>query len=304
MFPRGLSVLLAFALGAPAAATPFGFETRVTCEAEAGVVGFAGDTALLYLRGSRFDLMRLPSASGEKYATETGDTVFWLQGEEALLQVAGTGNQSCALTLPDTPWRAQGNEPGWILTVEEGRLSAQLDYGETEFEADLTAPVREGESLVHTLPDHDLTLSLSREICYDGMSGQAYPEKVTLRLGERELSGCGGRTLDLLAGANWQVETIDGAVPVEGRMPELSISDDLRVAGTSGCNRFSGGLEITGEGIAFGPMAATRMMCPADLMAQETALLDALSSTSRFEIAEDGALVLHGPEGPVLTARR
>ena len=70
------------------------------------------------------------------------------------------------------------------------------------------------------------------------------------------------------------------------------------------CNRFSGSFALTTEGITFGPVVASKMACAAPLMQTEQALFAALSHTTRFDIADDGALVLLADDIPLLTARR
>ena len=58
---------------------------------------------------------------------------------------------------------------------------------------------------------------------------------------------------------------------------------EKHAAGSGGCNRFSGSYE-SGEGtLKFGPLASTRMACPA--METETAFLKALEGTRRFRLA-------------------
>ncbi|WP_342051801.1 MULTISPECIES: META and DUF4377 domain-containing protein [unclassified Cupriavidus] len=50
------------------------------------------------------------------------------------------------------------------------------------------------------------------------------------------------------------------------------------VSGNSGCNRFTGGYGKTATGIRFDKIAGTRMACPGERMAFETALLHAMQS--------------------------
>jgi len=82
-----------------------------------------------------------------------------------------------------------------------------------------------------------------------------------------------------------------------------------RIAGHSGCNRFTGAASLTAETpeagrLELGPLAATRMACDADRMAIEAAVLAALGRIDRYRIEADGTLVLAGPDGPVLAAVR
>jgi heat shock protein HslJ len=81
---------------------------------------------------------------------------------------------------------------------------------------------------------------------------------------------------------------------------ELSVNfDEEAVAGLAGCNNYTGGYEVDGENISFGPLATTRKFCsdPEGTMEQESEFLAALEGATRFEIQgsrmdmyfEDGA---------------
>ena len=58
-----------------------------------------------------------------------------------------------------------------------------------------------------------------------------------------------------------------------------------------------------GERLAFGPMAATMMLCPEPAMTQEQALFRLLGTARAHRFDETGALVIEGEGGP-LVARR
>lgn len=59
---------------------------------------------------------------------------------------------------------------------------------------------------------------------------------------------------------------------------------DGRASGNGGCNKLMGSYTRSGEALAIGPLASTRMACPPELMAQEAALLDAYARTTGFRI--------------------
>ena len=48
----------------------------------------------------------------------------------------------------------------------------------------------------------------------------------------------------------------------------------------------------------------TRKACPPALMNQERAFTDILGSARQYTITQDGALVIYGPNGDTITARR
>lgn len=292
----------ALTVSAPAFANsvPVGFGTNVICEGLSGRAGFADEAAILEMGGRVVTLPQTISASGARYENEAEDVLFWIKGEEALLGWNGV-EMDCSLTGSEAPWVARGNEPGWRILVSEGQMQAELDYGETVIEGAWPLAQVDEESL--TYQTADLDLAVSPQLCHDDMSGQAYPETVTLTRGDNSFHGCAGETMDLLTGPEWQVEDVAGAGVIDASHITLAFDGD-RVAGSTGCNRFTGGFELTGEGLSFKPLALTRMMCPEALMQQEARVLEALSNVDRFDIDETGALVLFGQGEPLITARR
>jgi len=90
-----------------------------------------------------------------------------------------------------------------------------------------------------------------------------------------------------VAGTRWRVETIAGAPAPDAAATEFAILPDGRVAGTAGCNRFTGAGAFAGGVARIGPLAATRMACAPDVMEQERRLLDALAQAARYETRAD-----------------
>jgi hypothetical protein len=98
-----------------------------------------------------------------------------------------------------------------------------------------------------------------------------------------------------------------GGVEVTGGA-SLAFDEAGRASGTGGVNRFSGGYAVDGGVLTFGPLATTRMMGPAGLMAEEQALLEVLATP--LTVVEAPVLepdgpdaaeqVLEGEGGPVL----
>lgn len=67
---------------------------------------------------------------------------------------------------------------------------------------------------------------------------------------------------------------------------------DGSIKGNGGCNNFFGSLEKTDDGVVVGGLGSTRMACPGDIMDRETAFLNALQQTSRFEMGQDSLQLL------------
>jgi putative lipoprotein len=95
-----------------------------------------------------------------------------------------------------------------------------------------------------------------------------------------------------LTNTYWKLVELNGAAvePGEGKELHMILRGEDQVGGYAGCNQFTGSVTMTGEGIAFGPIASTRRMCP-DVMQQEDAFLQALENAQRFKISgEDLAI--------------
>ena len=136
------------------------------------------------------------------------------------------------------------------------------------------------------------------------MSGLPYPQTVTLQIDSERLEGCGGQPGELLQGAEWVVEDIDGKGVVDFSRATLSFKEDGQLAGLASCNSYAAVFELTGEGLTIGPARNTRRACAPALNDQEQRFLSILAEVQSFEISETGALILRTPAGQSVTARR
>ena len=88
----------------------------------------------------------------------------------------------------------------------------------------------------------------------------------------------------------------------------LAFDEEGRVSGTGGVNRFAGTYAVEAGVLTLGPLATTRMMGPPELMAEEQAVLEALSAPLTVVDApvlepggpDEAEQVLEGEGGPVL----
>jgi len=95
-----------------------------------------------------------------------------------------------------------------------------------------------------------------------------------------------------LTNTYWKLVELNGApvAPGEDKELHMTLRGEDQVGGYAGCNQFTGSVTVSGEGIAFGPIASTRRMCAVG-MQQEDAFLQALESAHRFDISgEDLAI--------------
>ena len=86
-----------------------------------------------------------------------------------------------------------------------------------------------------------------------------------------------------LTGTSWWVEDIAGKGVIDRSHTSIEFTEDGKVAGSTGCNRYFGSAEIDGSNISFGPLAGTRKMCPASLMDQEMKAANLLKYQKTFQ---------------------
>jgi heat shock protein HslJ len=104
-----------------------------------------------------------------------------------------------------------------------------------------------------------------------------------------------------LEGTEWRLVDIGGQPSAAGadstRHPGFTLlAEGRKVQGSAGCNRMTGTYQLDGQKLKFGPLATTRMACPA--MQTETAFLKALEATTRYEVS-GSSLTLYGADTAV-----
>jgi heat shock protein HslJ len=94
----------------------------------------------------------------------------------------------------------------------------------------------------------------------------------------------------------WQTEALGGAAPEAGVTSDVTFSEDGRVSGHGGVNRFGGSYVVRGDELELGPVFSTRMAGPEPAMAHEAALLAVLQGTRRFALEADVLTIGVGPD--------
>lgn len=290
---------------------PMGFTSAFRCGDRLVQVGFAGEDAVMDTGEGRVRMAPVPAASGARFeAPDDAGTWFWSQGDSAMVSIAGVELPECSMTFPmdGEGYTARGNEPFWRADVAHGRMEiVRLDFDDLDLPVTATELTPDGDIVIEAW-DRDQAIRgvlVRRDgICRDTMSGMPFPESADLSMGDNVMNGCGGDPADLLTGGNWIVTDIGGEATLDETPPTLLFDAGGRVAGTAGCNRWFAGFELTGEGLSFGQAGTTMMACPDPLAEQERRFLDALGQAFRHDFEDDGTLVLYGPDGPLLRARR
>lgn len=116
--------------------------------------------------------------------------------------------------------------------------------------------------------------------------------------------GGGDAPASALLGPEWVVEDIAGRGIVDNSRVTLSFEAEGRSGGKGSCNTYGAGYRAEGNKITFEQPFSTMMACAEALMNQEHAFFDLLPVIRRFDIADDGALILSTEDGRTITARR
>lgn len=213
------------------------------------------------------------------------------------------------VNLPQTPFVAQGQEPGWRLRITGQAIELVEDYGTSRSSFPHVEPTITAGSIVRyrtTNDDHELEIFVEPSICRDSMSGMPHPATVRYALDGEMSNGCGGAPEDLLLGDEWRVSSIAGEAVLEDAAPTIEfVAEDSRVAGEAGCNRFIGTFELTGEGLSFSPLGTTMMACAAPgVQEQERRFLEVMQNTVRFEMPDFDRLRLITSDNEIIEASR
>lgn len=95
-----------------------------------------------------------------------------------------------------------------------------------------------------------------------------------------------------LVGTEWLLTDLAGTPVVSNSKASLSFLEAGRAAGNASCNRFTGGVTISGNSIGFGQMASTRMACVDNAISvQEDRYLKLLGAAKRFELKDNSLLI-------------
>jgi uncharacterized membrane protein len=90
----------------------------------------------------------------------------------------------------EEPYTARGQEPGWALKIDKGRIDYQGNYGEKKINVARPEPKPIGNGLRYATDRLTVTITFTR--CNDAMSGQGYAHEVNVTADGEDYDGCGG----------------------------------------------------------------------------------------------------------------
>lgn len=312
----GGAALAAFAaivgasLAAAATPAPLAGSIEYRCGERTLTFGDDAGKPAIEVGGERYDLHQEPSASGARYVG-AGDAEFWSHGDEATLKLADGKTETChkvaekAAARDDDTLAAIGHEPGWRLTIGKDGLALTSLDPKLEFKA---ADVRRESVDGHPhfaaeAGGRKVAVTVTEHPCADIATGMPFPVGVRIDVDGRQLEGCGGRTMDLLAGG-WRVIHMEGGAIPDGVVVTMEFNSEGHVFGSGGCNRFNGPYRLTGEGLTIGPLGATMMACPDPQSETERRFFKLIDTVTRVTTGENGQLRLMAGDAPAMVIDR
>jgi len=189
---------------APSQPSPAAGPSRWRCGELLVSAAYADGHAELFISGRKMTLPLAKSASGARYADESGNE-FWTKGGEGTLVLAGGEKRDCTATQDISPWEAAkargaafrgiGQEPGWWVEIGRGDsppLHAELDYGERKIDVAQTQGISSTQGYGGRLEDGTaVVLRTWQETCSDAMSGERFEQRAELTVGNKTYRGCG-----------------------------------------------------------------------------------------------------------------
>jgi len=193
----------------------------------------------------------------------------------------------------DDALTARGHEPSWRLSLSGGGVTFEAPGLGLKFDA----PAHSRDSvdgrprIIARVGAKTLEATVIERMCSDTMTGMPFPIGVEVKFDGRSFVGCGGDVMTAIEGG-WRVIRLGDSLLPDGVTVTVEFGPDARVSGRSGCNRFTGRYMLSGEGLAFGTLAVTRMACPPARMETERRFLARLQNITRATPGEDGQLRL------------
>lgn len=179
----------------PAAEADSGETSVYVCGGKKVTVSPLKAGAELVLDGQTYQLEQQTSASGARYETPGSDpyVLFWNKGSIAMLEAPDGPYPTCRLTDDLIPYRALGQEPGWLLEVSTEGFHLLAQYGEIEVSgaAPEVSTTNKGHNFTASAGGYRIKAVIAYSPCHDIMSGEPFPHTVSLTYNGTTVNGCG-----------------------------------------------------------------------------------------------------------------
>ncbi|AVJ57011.1 hypothetical protein C5610_12400 [Idiomarina sp. OT37-5b] len=276
--------------------------TAYDCGIQPITVVYDDQNVTLSMRSEQQVLAPVKSASGARFVSTDERTEYWSKGHEAQVTWKGEALPQCIERgyLPRAI-ALRGNEPFWLLTINQHQASYTTPSGEEEFAVDQMDKKQQTGGWQIEIDDLG-HLTMTQKVCYDSMSGKAFPYHASGKFNGVSVQGCGGDTEQLIQGQPWQIESLSGIAERLLAKPELQFLPQGRLVGSDGCNRFFGHYSVQGEIPRLNIVGSTKRLCTQETMDLAQKFTELLNNTVKVDI-KDNSIVLVANDGQQLSLK-
>lgn len=273
-------------------------------------------------------IIQLSRSNGQTQLRISGNTLAILdqQGKAVKSELAANYRLTRAggTTSNNAVWEAKrkqgidfigtGNGKSWSLEVDSEKM-IRFQVPKENLQLSASTPTMQklpdGKGIVFRAKTDGGTLAVRilNQPCTDKATGTPSTYTVEVTANAQDYMGCGEFLQDSRINGNWVLEQLNGkplkAADFPKGIPNLEVQlNSKKVAGHSGCNRFSGALEVQGDKLTLGNLAGTKMACQGPAMDFETNYLNLLSNHTYSYIIEDNRLLLRDKGQTVLEYKK
>ncbi|WP_205480689.1 META domain-containing protein [Sphingomonas arenae] len=202
---------------------------------------------------------------------------------------------------PGDVYVALGTEPFWRLTINQQEMVfTEANAPGVQIMQPTPRVIIGIAGEIYETPRIGINIVHAR--CSDGMSDRVYPDKVQVRIDNRQFNGCGGEPMAPTAIENtgWSVVSVNGK-PAQGGESYSVQFQNGRLSARFGCNSMAGSYHLDGLTLTAGALAMTRMACPDMTMEADAAKI--LSLPVQLKWDPSNRLTLSNSAGVIVLRR-
>ena len=186
---------------------------------------------------------------------------------------------------------AFGNEPFWILKVDFDKNIAEFEQMGNptisfKIENNGNNHIEETKFINEAT---NLDVQAIESICYDNMSGEGFPFKVSVNYKGEDLQGCGKylgesnsiKSIDTDLYGLWMLRQINDSTLADNKIVKININSKGGIGGNNSCNSYGGNYKLNDNNISFSDLLQTQMYCEGSI---EREYMSALNNTSKYTL--------------------
>jgi putative lipoprotein len=279
--------------------------TTMRCGTQTGRVSASGGGMQISIAGESINMRQVGATRFENAADKTSN--FTGRGaDRGTLVLKGKRLPECILSRLEEHRFAATLAGGPQVKVERGLLSFAPGDGAAAVEAPVALLTTQNRLTGYLADDGKalINVTLADKACQPVSNALPLPQTVRVEYNGKRYEGCAGSAADMLRGNDWSVTSIDDNKPADGTKLTLDFGTGGVLSGKGGCNTFRGNYVLTAEQLTLSKIALTRKACPAPLMQQERNFTQRLAEVERFEVSDDGSVVLITKSGRKISVKR